>query len=175
MPHLSLHRRAASGFTMLEVLISIVVIAFGLLGVAGLQAFALKNNQSAAYRSVATSLASDMVDRMKANPLAAFAGAYNGANSGAYGSPVPTCLTGPGCSSTELASNDLYEWRLLVRDALPNGSAVVCLDATPRDGTSIASAACDGAGRQYVIKVWWVDDRNTTTPATGFFFTQFEP
>ena len=50
---------------MLEVLIAIVVIAFGLLGVAGLQVLALKNNQSASSRLIATTLANDMVDRSR--------------------------------------------------------------------------------------------------------------
>src|ERR1700704_1087533 len=63
-------KTSTHGFTMLEVLISIVVIAFGLLGIAGLQAYAIKNNHSAALRSTATSLANDMIDRMKANYIA---------------------------------------------------------------------------------------------------------
>ena len=52
-----IYRQKSGGFTMLEVLISIVIIAFGLLGVAGLQAFALKNNNSASLRTTATILA----------------------------------------------------------------------------------------------------------------------
>ena len=59
-------RRTTSGFTLLEVLIAIVVVAFGLLGLAGLQVFALKNNQSASMRVAATNLTTDIVDRMKA-------------------------------------------------------------------------------------------------------------
>jgi type IV pilus assembly protein PilV len=57
----------STGFTMLEVLIAIVILAFGLLGVAGLQAYAVANNQSAALRVAAAGLATDMVDRMKLN------------------------------------------------------------------------------------------------------------
>ncbi len=70
------HARCA-GFTMLEVLIAIVVIAFGLLGIAGLQAFAVKNNHGASLRVTATTLASDMIDRIKSNYTAVTNGDYN--------------------------------------------------------------------------------------------------
>ncbi len=60
-------RRGAAGFTLLEVLIAIVVVALGLLGLAGLQVFALKNNQSASLRVAATNLTTDIIERMKAN------------------------------------------------------------------------------------------------------------
>src|SRR3569623_1233592 len=51
------------GFTMLEVLISVVVLSIGLLGIAGLQATGQRNNHSAYLRSQATALAYDMIDR----------------------------------------------------------------------------------------------------------------
>lgn len=54
------------GSTLLEVLVSIVIIAFGLLGLAGLQATSVKGNHSAYLRSQATLLAYDMGERMRA-------------------------------------------------------------------------------------------------------------
>lgn len=158
---------------MLEVLISIVVIAFGLLGIAGLQAFALKNNQSASLRSTATVLASDIIDRIKANPLAADQGHYNKSSAADYTTQVAGCLTTGGCGSPQqLAQHDLYEWSQLVASSLPNGRGVVCLDKSPIDGTT-ATPACDGTGNQYVVKIWWVDDR-TRSAIPGQFTTQFE-
>src|SRR5664280_455779 len=56
-----------SGFTLLEVLIAMLVLAVGLLGLAGLQATSLRNNQSAYNRSQATQLAYDLADRMRNN------------------------------------------------------------------------------------------------------------
>lgn len=158
---------------MLEVLISIVVIAFGLLGVAGLQAFALKNNQGASLRSTATVLAADIIDRIKANPIGADQGHYNKSAPADYATQVAGCLTTGGCGSPQqLAQNDLYEWAQLVAAALPSGRGVVCLDQTPTDGTT-AAPACDGAGGQYVVKIWWIDDR-TRSAIPGQFITQFE-
>jgi type IV pilus assembly protein PilV len=171
-------RHGASGFTMLEVLISIVVIAFGLLGVAGLQAFAIKNNQGASLRSTATVLASDIIDRMKANPLGATAGNYGSASGPGTAAQAANCLTSAGCATAlELAQHDLFEWAALLAAALPAGTGVVCLDSTPNDGTSAAGPACDNIGTQYVVKIWWIDDRNrnaaTNAPAT-LFATEFQ-
>ena len=148
---------------MLEVLISIVVIAFGLLGIAGLQAFAVKNNQSAAFRTTASTLALDLVDRVYANWPGTSAGGYNQPALGtAYTTQVPACKQLAGCAGAAMAQNDLYEWSTLLAAALPNGQGIVCIDSTPNDGTP-AAPACDGLGTtSYVIKIWWRDDRSAT-------------
>jgi type IV pilus assembly protein PilV len=156
-------RKSSGGFTMLEVLIAIVVIAFGLLGVAGLQVVALKNNQSASYRLIATTLANDMIDRIKTNNVGADAGEYNKPNPNAYTTPVAGCLLASGCSPQELAQNDRFEWARMVEAALPGGSAIVCLDSTPDDGLNATAPQCDGDGQTlYAIKIWWADERNQT-------------
>ncbi|MCX7101946.1 MAG: type IV pilus modification protein PilV, partial [Methylobacter sp.] len=59
--------KQTAGFTLIEVLIAMLVLAVGLLGLAGLQATSLKSNQSAYNRSQATQLAYDLADRMRAN------------------------------------------------------------------------------------------------------------
>lgn len=70
-------RKTQSGLSLLEVLVSIVVLAIGLLGLAGLQMTALKSGHSAYMRSQATVLAYDLADRMRASRVAALAGAYD--------------------------------------------------------------------------------------------------
>ena len=77
-----------TGFTLIEVLIAMLVLAVGLLGLAGLQATSLKNNQSAYNRSQATQLAYDMADRMRAN----VAGVATYTNAGAAAEKVNFCL-----------------------------------------------------------------------------------
>lgn len=151
--------RRQAGFTMLEVLISMVIIAFGLLGVAGLQAFALKNNQSATFRSTATMLAADMADRVRANVGGAIDGAYNAPGLDAYGTAVAAC-TDAGCTTGQLAQNDLFEWQRRILLSLPAGVGIVCLDSTPHDGDIPTVPECDNAGEtNYVVKIWWTDDR----------------
>ena len=76
------------GFTLLEVLVAVLVLAIGLLGLAGLQATSLRVNQSASMRSQATNLAYDMADRIRANRGAALAGSYD---SQALATTPPAC------------------------------------------------------------------------------------
>jgi len=152
-------RTRALGFTMLEVLISIVVIAFGMLGVAGLQAYALRNSQSASYRSVATVLATDIIDRMRANPLGVTQNRYvTSAGFPVTAKATPNCLAAGGCGTQELAEHDLFEWQALIASSLPNASGVICRDSSPNDGTSASSHACEGTGA-LVVKIWWIDNR----------------
>jgi type IV pilus assembly protein PilV len=162
------------GFTMLEVLIAILVTSIGLLGVAGMQAFALKNTHSASLRLTASMLATDLIDRMHANQTGVRFALYNQPTLSGYTSAVSNCLTASGCSPQELANNDLNEWQQRVAASLPNGSGIVCMDSTPNDGATSASADCDGTGI-YVVKIWWFDDRNGTTAAPFRFSSAFNP
>lgn len=159
------NRKQNQGFSLTEVLVAVVVLSIGLLGIAGLQAASLRNNHSAYLRSVATILGYDMADRMRANSAGVSAGNYNSPSAVAHAN----CSAAAGCTTAEMAQNDAYEWTQVVAEQLPSGSAAVCLDSTPDDGTP-ASPQCDGTGRLYAIKVWWDDDRsgNLKRFATGF-------
>lgn len=158
----------SQGFTLVEVLIAVLVLAIGLLGLAGLQVTGLRNNQSAYYRSQATQLAYDMADRMRANP--------DGMTNGEYDNPTAVeaaaCLTLAGCSSAQMAGNDAFEWNTILADRLPLGVGVVCIDGTPSDGTA-AAPACDGVGNVYAVKIWWDDDRSGA--ANQRFVTSLQP
>ncbi|MGZ8216463.1 type IV pilus modification protein PilV [Methylomagnum sp.] len=172
---------ASGGFTLLEVLISVVVLSIGLLGLAGLHMTALRNNQNSYFRSVATQLAYEMADRMRANVTGVSAGSYDKANG------TNDDCEAAACTSAQMAGYDIMQWRNALTNQLPNtrtadaadrlrtglpGSAmgVVCIDSTPDDGTapasyaSLGSAGCDGVGdnRQgpYAIKIWWDDTRS---------------
>jgi len=72
--------RTQRGLSLLEVLVSIVVLAIGLLGLAGLQMTALKSGHSAYLRSQATILAYDFADRMRTNRAQVLSGTYDSAN-----------------------------------------------------------------------------------------------
>lgn len=56
-----------SGFTLLEVMVAMLVLAFGLLGFAMLQTTSVRMSQSSNYRTYATNLASELLDQMRAN------------------------------------------------------------------------------------------------------------
>lgn len=117
------------GLTLLEILIAIVILAVGLLGVAGLQASALRNNHSAYLKSQATAMVMDMADRIRANPRGA--ALYAGYDSTSAKPENPGCLSN-GCSSSQLSQYDLYEWHQqltnLKQPLLPGGRGLVTLN-----------------------------------------------
>jgi len=93
------HLASSAGFSLIEVLVALVVLAFGLLGVAAIQINALKTNHSAAQRSQATMLAYLMLDAMRANDTAAKAGHYD----------LDSSCEIPSATGT-LAENDIKYW-----------------------------------------------------------------
>jgi len=133
------YKKNARGFSMIEVLVSIVISAIGLLALAGVNAASVRYTKMSQYRSTATQLANDMGERMRANKgqdaVAAppsgsgfFAGDYDfGTDFAGQATvatlPVEQCNTaGSNCSPAQIAALDLAQWRILVRDQLPEGS-----------------------------------------------------
>jgi type IV pilus assembly protein PilV len=173
---MSMNRRdAQQGVTILEILVAILIISFGLLGTAGMQAIGLKASVSANQRTAATLLAYDAADRMRANMGGVAAGAYHNYTA----TTVATCLSA-GCSTSEMAQNDMAEWNAAIAAALPSGIGIVCRDSSPDDGSgngSVIVAGCDGIGNAYVIKIWWLEDRSSSNPTAALkrFVTQFQP
>jgi type IV pilus assembly protein PilV len=114
-------------------------------------------------RSQATALAYDLADRMRANVAGAEAGFYDPA----MAATRATCSTPTGCSSQQMAQNDLSEWLTSLSGNLPMGSGFVCLDSSPNDGTGTADPQCDGAGTQFSVKIWWDDNRDGAVTVTA--------
>lgn len=139
-----------SGFSLIEALIALIIVSIGLLGLAALQTSTLRNMQMANISSQATISAHDIIERMRANPT--------GMQSNAYDTPNlvsnADCYTTIGCNPTELAKNDMYEWVNNLTQTIPESNAIICIDSTPDDGINNTTAACDGSGDVYAIKIW---------------------
>lgn len=73
-----INRTRQQGTTMIEVLVTVVIISVGLLGIASLQLLALRNSQGALQDSMATMYSYSMLDSLRANPTAARAEQYDG-------------------------------------------------------------------------------------------------
>lgn len=105
--------RKAGGFSLIEVLIALLVLAFGLLGFALLQTMNLRYTQSANYRTEATNLAYGLLDQMRANRLSV--AQYSGA------SFTKGSKSGQNCSrplgTTDVAQN-IARWQCQVVEAL---------------------------------------------------------
>ena len=146
---------AQRGASLLEVLVSLIILSIGLLGLAALQTVSAKSGFSAYYRSQATWLAYDMSDRMRTNRTAALGNAYNTA----MPSTPPAC--NPSLNTTgALAARDVAEWRNQVACLLPSGNASVVRDAT--DPTV------------FIIRIQWDDVRGNIQPTTTTSIETFE-
>jgi type IV pilus assembly protein PilV len=94
------------GFTLLEVLVTIVILAVGLLGLALLQSTSLNNQLEAYQRAQAMLLLEDMSNRIRVNSVAARAGAYaDGADLGLAPAEEADCQ-----AMTNAAARDLCQW-----------------------------------------------------------------
>lgn len=140
------------GFTLVEVLVALVVLAVGMLGMAVLLFEGLQGSRSALERTQALNLASDIAERMRANRAAGRA--YDTAD----GTPDPrldaACEdAASACAAPAMAGNDLRRWLDAVAATLPEGRGDVAIEPL---------AASAHRGR---ITIRWAQ-AGTATPAT---------
>ena len=151
-----------TGFTLIEVLIAMVILAFGLLGLAGLQASGLKQNQDAHFRSQATTLAYDFADRVRTN--SSQRGTYV-ANSAGNGTQTASCLTTAGCTATQMADHDISVWKSQITSTIPSGTGAMTQIAGAGTVCPPASGCNDDV---FTITISWDDDKDPTSAVASF-------
>lgn len=134
-----------SGFSLIEILVSLLVLSVGLLGMGGLQVATVKGSSNAHYRTSASLLATSLAARMRANVA--------GVKGGYYGDTIPDCPalslsqcknSFTHCSSQQLAKYDLVEIKCGakigshreggVQNLLPNGKiSIACTDGCNKE------------------------------------------
>lgn len=143
MKTMPLRQRRQHGSSLLEVLISVMILAVGMLSLASLQINTLRWQKTAEFRSSATQLAYDMSDRMRGNMVGIRGGAdanaapapsyyfttetYADASTGAF--PDPGCAA-PTCTPLETAQRDIANWQRTVKMQLPGGAGFIAGDMT---------------------------------------------
>ena len=156
-----------AGFSLIEVLISVFVLALGVIGSAGMQLGALRTTQQSAFQTTALELAAEMADKMRANASQMkqsdnlFLKVDYQSASGADPAPPGAFCYGKdaACDAEALARFDIYEWEKRIKSSLPGGRALICRDAAPWDsGAGALTWTCskpsfDSAG--LVIKIGW--------------------
>lgn len=141
---LNLKAVTSSGFTLIEILISMLILAIGIMGIAALQFKGLQYNQDAYFRTQINFLAYDIADRMR----------LNRANAAAYAMGTYTVNNEPGgCNQTGTGAvgqtNDIACWKHQLFESLPAGSTAKIVD---------------GGGGLFTVTLEWVNREDPANP-----------
>lgn len=142
---------ASRGVSLLEVLIAVLILAIGLLGVAALQASALRNSQSSLERSQAVIYTYTILDSMRSNTAIARAQGYN------VNAPMVAgaCTIPP--AAADLSINDRRAW---LQSLQANMGDTAC------GGINCALPVAPATTSRCVITVRWDDSRAGGAAAT---------
>ena len=182
--HSKIHSDPANhrGFSLLEVLVSIIILSFGLLGMVGMQASALQANKEARLQSSAVRLARELGEMMRGNKdigtaTTTLANPYliDYTNPAAVGAAPANCFTGdcysnsvPAAAKLGVAQFEVQDWLTRVNAELPGVRVKVCFDDTPFDGAGVPQWACSApAGTVAVIKIGWTKGGTTRAPSSA--------
>jgi type IV pilus assembly protein PilV len=143
--------RAQRGFTIVEALVTFLILSVGLLGMAGLQTKGLQMDQNAYQRSQAAMLGQDIADRMRVNTTSARTAAYD-ISLGDDAQTGTNCVTGA-CSAAAMAEFDLFQWKTSLAALLPAG------DGKIETAVSVTAAPAVDA----TITIFWDEFRKGAT------------
>lgn len=130
-------KKQQRGVGLIEVLVAVLILALGLLGMAGLQSKSLRANQSSYARSQAVMLSYYILDAMRADRASALLGNYNQTN----------VCSAAAITGTALSDNNLRDWVESLRAALGDRP------------TTCGSVVCDGTTGVCTVGVIWDDER----------------
>lgn len=120
--------RGEKGFSLIEVMVTIVIVSFGLLGLAGLLFSSVTAGQTSMSRTVAVDLANEMADRIRANWKAAKEGKFDAVLESDYADLsagcTTTCMSGS-CTPSEQAVLDICLWKAQLQKQLPAGAGSI--------------------------------------------------
>ena len=155
-----MQRSRSLGFTLVETLVAMFVLAFGVAGAAATQVSSARLRAQAALESEAVQLAASLGARMRVNAhqmaLPDAANPYLHVDyDAAGGAPAPPplyCFASAACDPAGIAAFDVYDTARIVHGAFPGGRIVVCRD----DGSAAPGWACaGGGGAPVVVKLGW--------------------
>jgi type IV pilus assembly protein PilV len=113
------------GLSMIEILVTLTIVAFGLLGILGLQARALSYQKDSFDRKAAAELVSQLAEVMRANQQGFNEGRYNRDLDVPTATPGAVTTCAPPCTVTQVATRDLDEFLIEMRRRLPASGAYI--------------------------------------------------
>ena len=116
-------RHRSTGFTLIEVMVTLVILTIGLLGVARLLVKGVSNASASESMAKASQLAADMADRIRANPAVALSATSEYITAYAATSPI---------NPTTIAMKDKKAWLDSLAAQLPQGDGEISVDPTQR-------------------------------------------
>ena len=147
--------------TLVEVLVSLVIFALGMLGAGGLIMSSLRSGQLSSTASVAVGLARDYGENMQLIPPSVVSTGTGGTNvftidtETTMAEPSENCKTAACTDPLKMIAISNWEWVQRVKTSLPVGRAVVCRDSAPKDSDGLYQWACNGSGNMMVVKFGW--------------------
>lgn len=154
MNRLSINQHHQAGATLIEVLVAILILSFGMLSLGAMLSFGVQLPKLAGYRATAANLASSYVERVRANPNAFTSNLYSAALNDASWSftdiALSDCTYTTPCTESTLATMDMAATRRAVRRELPAGDMILkCYDPV-----TAAFASCTKATYGDLWIVW---------------------
>ncbi len=163
--------RPAAGFTMVEVLVAVLLLAVGLVGALAMQAHAMRTRQESALWTEALQHAAALADGIRAN--AAQSSAYLGfefdaadADVAARRAPAAIDCAVTACDPAALARYELALFRQQLQSSLPAARALTCRDSAAALAGRLQWACSGEAGDPIVIKIGW-RSRSSGAAAAG--------
>ena len=148
-------RISQQGFTLMELLVSVVIMSVGVLGLSGLQIESLHQNNTALIRSEAMLIGNDILDRIRANPD----GDYDGIALGAAPASAPNC-TVVNCTVDNMKDYDIAQWQCSLSSEANDGTAYSTCTALGISGAlPQGTGAIAKNGDVYMVTVQWLDVR----------------
>ena len=156
-----MHSRARqSGLSLIEVLVSLVIISVGLLGLIGMQARSMSGQKDSFDRKAAAELLGQLTERMRANHLAFMDNAYaSSLMPGATVAMATACVSASPCTPLQMAALDLMNWRQDLRARLPDSGAVIAASGP------VGAAMGAGAASMRITVIWRESNPNSGADA----------
>ena len=162
-------RRSIQAFTLVEVLISVLILSVGLLGASGLQLRGLDANRNAFFRTEATYLASDIADRIQVNKTTTYSDVALTTTPA-----VVTDCTANNCSPTQMAAYDTAQWLCSINsiNATNDSTYTACSNLNIVGILPSGKASMVKNGNEYAITVQWSDNSTDTISAVNLVVVQ---